>query len=63
MAILLLLLMIVFIGVVVLMTYTVYIDQNVTPEYKLDMYSYYASLVVAATVIGILSWVVINNGG
>lgn len=45
------------------MTYTVYIDQNVTPEYKLDMYSYYASLVVAATAIGVLSWVGINNGG
>lgn len=63
MAILLLLLMIVFIVVVVLMTYTVYTDQNVTQEYKLDMYSYYAALVVAATVIGALSWVVINNGG
>lgn len=55
--------MIMSLGAILFSAYTVYIDQDASPEYKHRMYVFYAGLVAIDAMIGVVGWIVLKNGG
>lgn len=55
--------MILLLGIILFATYTVYVDPKSDPEYKMRMYIFYAVLIVLDAVVGVISWITLQNGG
>lgn len=50
-------------GAILFAAYTVYIDPKSDPEYKMRMYIFYAVMIVLDAVVGVISWIALQNGG
>lgn len=62
-SLLLLLGMILSLGAILFSTYTVYVDPKADPEYKVNMYVFYAALIMVDASIGVAWWIFLRNGG